>query len=247
MKMQLILTQKICVIDHLTSSTAVVLPIKRFIDIAHRKGTMILVDGAHAIGHVPIDIKNLDPDFYTSNFHKWLYAPRGCAFLYINKKYQDQIVPLSISHGQNYSLNSRFSFTGTRDYTPFLCLKSCFKFFDAIGGEEAHAYQRTLVREAYQLLITKWGTGGILTQYQDEYIGKFALIKLPNSNVDFPGNSVSEKAIHIQNLLYEKYKIENPFNVLNDELYIRISAQVYNELSDYEYLANSMLELFKIV
>jgi isopenicillin-N epimerase len=237
---------KICVIDHITSATGLVLPIKRFIDIAHKKGTLILVDAAHAVGHVPIDIKALGADFYTSNLHKWVCAPKGCAFLHIDKKYKDDIYPLCVSHGQNLSTSSRFIFMGTRDYSAFLCIKPSFDFFKYFGVEECHLYQRTLIREAYQLLISRFNTCGVLETYNDEYIGKFATIKLPLPNVEFPGKNNVEKSISMQNQLYEKYKIEVPFMVLNEEFYIRISAQIYNELSEYQFLADSLIELLNI-
>jgi len=238
---------KICIIDHLTSSTALIFPIKRFIDIAHKKGTLIIIDAAHAIGHVPINLRELDVDFYTSNCHKWLCAPKGTAFLYINKRYRDDIVPLTISHGYHQTLNGKFSWIGTRDISNFLCIKSSLEFYRTVGLEKWRAYTYKLLRDSYKYLCDVWGTKGLLTEYNDEYIGQFICIELPKPKVEIPGETDAEKAVYIQDTLYEKHHIEVPIIPLQERIYVRISAQIYNEFSDYVLLGDAIKEMFGLL
>jgi len=234
---------KICVIDHITSSTALILPVARFVEIAHRKGALILIDGAHAIGHVPLNLKELGVDFYTSNCHKWLCSPKGTAFLYVKKEHRNDIVPLTVSHGYNENFTGKFAWTGTKDHSSFLCIKPCIEFRKLIGLENWTNYTYSLVREAYKLLSKKWNTRGVLVEDNDLYIGQFMTILLPSPRKEIPGTT-SEKAIYIQDKLFNDYKIEIPLIQLQDKLYVRISAQIYNEISDYEKLGDAILEMF---
>jgi len=234
---------KICVIDHITSSTAIIFPIKRFIDIAHKMGTLIIIDGAHAIGHVPLNLRELDVDFYTSNCHKWICAPKGTAFLYVNKKHKDNIVPLSISHGYHQKFNGKFSWIGTRDFSNWLCIKSSIEFYKSVGMDRWRDYTYKLLREAYTYLTGLWKTKGVLTEFKDEYIGQFATIELPPPN-QIPGTSDTERCIYIQDKLFQSYRIEIPVMNIQGKIYVRISAQIYNELSDYMGLGDAIMEIF---
>lgn len=78
---------------HITSAPSITLPIKELIEMAHQKDIPVMIDGAHALGQIPIDIEELNPDFYLANAHKWLFSPRGSAFLYINPMFQNRIQP----------------------------------------------------------------------------------------------------------------------------------------------------------
>lgn len=78
---------RLAIVDHITSGTGLILPLSQIIDVCHAKDVQVCVDGAHAIGQVEIDLKGLEPDYYVSNLHKWLFASKGCAFLYVHKKH----------------------------------------------------------------------------------------------------------------------------------------------------------------
>lgn len=72
----------------------------------------VLVDGAHALGALPLNISSLDPDFYVSNAHKWLCCPKGVAFLYVRRELQSQVRPVVVSHGFGSGFSSEFVWTG---------------------------------------------------------------------------------------------------------------------------------------
>jgi hypothetical protein len=94
---------RVALFDHITSSTGLVLPVAELSALCAARGVLCVVDGAHAIGHVPIGLGAGQPlapvDFYCSNFHKWLFAPKGSAFLYVKKQHQKWLQPVVTSHG----------------------------------------------------------------------------------------------------------------------------------------------------
>ena len=109
----------VAIFDHIISETATILPVKALTQMARDQGLKVIIDGAHAIGQVPIDISDIQPDFYFSNLHKWLCADRvstkeflvfdeiqGCAFLYVSNSYRDVVRPLIISHGYNWGFQA---------------------------------------------------------------------------------------------------------------------------------------------
>ncbi|KAJ8299890.1 hypothetical protein KUTeg_021409, partial [Tegillarca granosa] len=111
-----------------------VLPVKRLTQLCKQYGVLSMIDGAHAPGQLPLNIPDLDADFYTGNFHKWVYTPRGCAILWIKKEHHDWVAPLVTSH--NYQRGNFLSFfmQGTRDDTPYICVPEALKFYKDMGG-----------------------------------------------------------------------------------------------------------------
>lgn len=105
---------RIAVVDHITSKPGVVIPIDKVIPILKRRNITVLIDGAHAIGQIPINITALDPDYYLTDCHKWLYAARGCALLYVKKEHQKSIHPANIhsNYRQPTDFHMEFYWTG---------------------------------------------------------------------------------------------------------------------------------------
>ncbi|MCA9519285.1 MAG: aminotransferase class V-fold PLP-dependent enzyme, partial [Myxococcales bacterium] len=115
---------RLVLVDHVTSMTGLVLPVGRIAAELSARGVDTLVDGAHAVGMLPLDLRALGAAYYTSNAHKWLCAPKGCAFLYVREDRRDALEPLVISHGYHPPagsaaprLHAAFDWPGTRDFT----------------------------------------------------------------------------------------------------------------------------------
>ena len=110
---------RIALIDHITSVPSVVIPIDKVIPMLKRYNISVMVDGAHAIGQVPINITALKPDYYVTNAHKWLYAARGCAMLYVAKEHQGSVHPAHINSGyrQPSNFHQEFFWTGNPNWT----------------------------------------------------------------------------------------------------------------------------------
>ena len=129
---------RLVLIDHVTSPTALVFPVGDIIKELRPRGIEVLVDGAHAPGMLPLDVKGLGAAYYTGNCHKWLCAPKGSAFLYLREDVRAKIRPLTISHGANSArtdksfLHLEFDWTGTADYTPYMVIPSCLRFLETL-------------------------------------------------------------------------------------------------------------------
>ncbi len=148
---------RLAVFDHIVSSPAMILPIKKLISIVHQKGANVLIDGAHSLGHLPIDLKDLDVDYFLSNGHKWLCTPKSAAFLYVKKSLQQGIHPTVISHWFNKGFFEEFSWTGTKDFSSLFTFHAGFEFRKLIGGDEKiMEHNNELCKWAVEALSSKW-------------------------------------------------------------------------------------------
>ncbi|XP_041348753.1 L-cysteine desulfhydrase-like [Gigantopelta aegis] len=231
---------KLAVFDHIPSNTPFILPLKEIIDICHEKNIPVLVDGAHALGSISLRLKNLKPDFYVSNAHKWFCGPKGAAFLYVDKTFQSVIRPVVISHGFGSGYNSEFIWTGLHDYSPFLALHTVLDFWQMLGVGVIQGYMHDLCRQAGGMLAKSWGTA--LAAPQDMF-GSMSLVRLPSSLFDNDDLVNYSKAEEIQNKLYHNYNIEVPIKCIENKLYVRISCHVYNSLGEYKKLADAVSEM----
>ena len=130
---------RIAVMDHITSASALVLPIREIVAACHARGVPVLVDGAHAPGHVDLDLTALDTDWYTGNCHKWLNAAKGCAFLWARRDRQADLHPVTISHGYGQGFVAEFDWTGTFDPSAYLSVGAALAFHARLGGSALRA------------------------------------------------------------------------------------------------------------
>ncbi len=149
----------VCVFDHITSQSAIVLPAAALCALCKSLGVRTVVDGAHAIGQIQeLNIPSLGADYYMSNCHKWLFAPLSCALLYCAPERQRGLRPLCVSHN-HYSQDwrARFFMQGTRDLSAYVVVPRALAFVrDELGLERAHIYCTSLLRWAADFLIAEW-------------------------------------------------------------------------------------------
>jgi isopenicillin-N epimerase len=225
---------RVAVLDHITSATALVLPLARMIGVCRVAGVPVLVDGAHAPAQIDLDLRDLGADWYTGNCHKWLCAPKGSAFLWAAPDRQADLHPVTISHGFGGGLAAEFDWTGTRDPSAYLCVGAAIDFHKRLGGAVLRARNRALAVEAAASLArrlgTEVGTDGALA-------GAMGLVRLPVS-----GPATQPHALALRARLMDA-GTDAPVHAVDGALWLRISAFAYNEMEDYERLAELVREV----
>jgi isopenicillin-N epimerase len=219
---------RIAVIDHITSPSGLVLPIADIIALCHTAGVPVLVDGAHGPGQVPLDLPTLDADWYVGNCHKWWSAPKGCGFLYARSDRKTELHPVIISHGYGAGFTKEFDWTGTVDPTAYLALPAALDFFARLGGPALMERNRLLAAEAGAFLAAKLGTE---VGARSEMAGSMALVRLP-----FDMSPTREAAVPVRAIL-QAAGTDCPVHGLAGGPWLRLSAYAYNEMADYERLA----------
>ena len=241
---------RILLVDHVTSATGLIMPLERIIPAVRELGIKVLVDGAHAPGMLPLRLAELSADYYTGNCHKWMCAPKCTAFLYVRPENQSNFHPLTISHGMNRPIGDssrfrlEFDWTGTRDMTGFCTLPTLIDYMRGIsdsGWAGIRARNHALVVEARDLICQALD---LESPCPVDMIGSLATICLPGlENIIGNGYQAIDP---LKEILRQQYGIEVSLSVWPSPAgrYLRVSAQLYNSLQDYERLISALrLEL----
>jgi isopenicillin-N epimerase len=222
---------RLLVIDHITSATAIVFPVSQIVKAARARGIAVLVDGAHVPGHLPLDVDAIGADWYTGNAHKWLFAPKGCGLLWTARERQAQTLPTVLSHGAPDGYTQAFDWIGTRDVTAWLCFDAAARFHDARGGESLMARNRDLAEQACALLASRLG---MLPTAPASMRGAMACLTLRPTLAD------SATVVGVMKHLRECCGAIVLVHLFQETLCVRISAQIYNEMRDYEALIDAL-------
>jgi isopenicillin-N epimerase len=242
---------RIALLDHVTSQTAVTLPMAELVRELDARGVDTLVDGAHAPGMIELNLQKLGAAYYTGNCHKWLCAPKGAAFLHVRQDKQKLIRPPTISHGANSARTDRtrflieFGWMGTTDPAAMLSVPEALRFMSTLlprGWKAIRERNRTLALAAREVLC---GALEIAKPCPDEMIGAMAAFPIP----DFSKRELANLALQPEPLrgrLVREFGIEVPSTPwpAPPKRLLRISAQIYNSLPQYERLASVLKVVF---
>jgi isopenicillin-N epimerase len=223
---------RVAVIDHITSGSALVMPLDRIVAACHDAGVPVLVDGAHGPGHIDVDLNSLQADWYTGNCHKWLCAPKGCAFLWTSAGRQAGTHPPVISHGFGKGYLQEFDWTGTRDPSAFLCAGSAVEFHEHLGGAAFRQRNIDLAADAATLIARRLNTEALDT----DCAGAMRLVRLP---VDHGADWAPVRGRLLQ------AGTDAPVHAIGGALWLRLSAFAYNELEDYARLADIVARVLR--
>jgi isopenicillin-N epimerase len=254
---------RVAMIDHVTSPTALVLPVDRLVPALQDRGIDVLVDGAHGPGQVPLDLGRLSPAWYAATTHKWICAPKGTGFLYVRRDRQGSIRPLAISHGANDTRTDRsrfrleFDWTGTMDPTGLLTVPAAIEGIADLmpgGWTSIRAANHELAARARDLLVeTLRATAGA----PDSMTGAMASVVLPIESRPRDEAARVRTAIDVglRSRRIEVPLIPWPSPWLIDSgdlpadtpvgLLVRVSAQLYNSLDQYERLVSVLAGLLE--
>jgi isopenicillin-N epimerase len=239
---------RLALLDHVTSQTGVVFPIAKLVDELSARGVDAVIDGAHAPGMLPLNLRQLGAAYYTGNCHKWLCAPKGAGFLHVRRDRQGAIRPLSISHGANSTRTDRsrflieFAWTGTSDPSAALSVPEALRFISSLvpGGWPA------LMQRNHELVLTGrkllCAALGVEVPCPDELIGSLASVPIPDGTGEQTAPSSPLYSDPLQGRLRAEFGIEVPIIPwpAPPKRLLRISAQLYNSTNDYERLAQAL-------
>jgi isopenicillin-N epimerase len=220
---------RLAVLDHVTSPTAVIFPVRELVAVFRAAGAPVLIDGAHAPGMLSLDVPSLGADWYTGNCHKWLMAPKGSGFLWAAPERQADTHPLVISHGFGHGFTAAFDWIGTRDPTAWLSVPAAIDFHERLGALALRERNAALAREQATRLAQAWKTE---RGAPDALTGSMAAVRLPLREP-----ATAERAQELRKRLFEDHRIEVPVTAFAGALWARISAHAYNRPADYARLA----------
>lgn len=229
---------KLIFISHITSATALIFPVKDVIKKAKELGVPVFIDGAHVPGHISLDLKDLQPDFYTGACHKWMMTPKGSTFLYIKRELQNQFDPLIVSWGYKSAMPSHSLFLdyhqlqGTRDISAFLTIPAAIEFMKVHNWTEVAKQCRKLVQDNAQRFCDLLNTQP-LAPVNDEFIGQMLSIPIQTNN-----------AVKLYRFLFDEHKIEIPVMNINNKFYLRYSINAFNSQEDLDKLFGALREAF---
>ncbi len=230
---------KLIFLSHITSPTALRLPVEVICKRARKAGILTLIDGAHAPGQIPLDLDQLGADFYTGNCHKWLLSPKGAGFLYADPYVQDHIKPLIVSWGYQVdpeiSSGSRYidllTWTGTHDPSAYLSVPKAIQFQNDNHWDQVQEDCHTVLVN----YLPKFSglTGYPILYHDDNQYHQMACIEIP----------MTKNLTSFKNVLYDQYNIEIPAIEWNHRHFLRISYQAYNQPENLEALLKALIKL----
>jgi len=230
---------RLVVIDHVTARTALVLPVAAACHACHARGVPVLVDGAHAPGAIPLDIPSLGVDWYAANLHKWAHAPRGCGILWAAPERQSIVHYPVVSWGRDRGFRAEFEHTPTADPTSYLAAPEGIALLREWGFDACVSYMHGLAWDAAAMLTSRWGTAFEIPR---QMVGTMVTVPLPDE-----AGTTDEAAEALRLALLLEDRIEVPLHASGGRLWVRVSAQVYNDRSDIETLADAVERRISVV
>ena len=231
---------RLALIDHVTSATAVVFPVTEIVTALHDRGVRVLVDGAHAAGMLDLDVPAVGADFYTGNCHKWMCAPKGAGFLWVKEPAADEVVPVVVGWGRSSvppgksQFHADFDWVGTVDPTAYLAVPTAIDLLESLhpgGWHGLRMHNHDLVCCGRDLALAALGATAPVAEAM---LGSMAALPLPPQ----VGRGTLERLLAERGIVAPVTTGASP-----EDRWLRISAQVYNSLPDYERLASALAGL----
>ncbi len=227
---------RLVVFSHVTSPTAIVVPVKDLCRVLREREIPICIDGPHAIAMQALDIKALDCDFYTASCHKWLCAPFGSGFLYAHPRVQSEVRPVVRSWGRplsdaSYNWRDEFLWQGTRDVSASLSVAAAIDFMTDMGLQRFRQHTHALASYARRRIGERTGLTP-LTPDSAEHYGSMVAVPLPDGDAD-----------QLQDDLWNHDRIEVPVIAWESQRLIRVSCHMYTTKQEIDLLVDALSRL----
>ncbi|EQC42412.1 hypothetical protein SDRG_00148 [Saprolegnia diclina VS20] len=239
---------RVAVLDHITSSGGLVLPLEKLIPMLRARGVYTLIDGANAPGQIPLNLRELRPDFYVGTTTKWLFGSKSSSFLFVDREHQSVIRPVVTSLGYNQGFLEEFAVQGTKDESNYLTIATSLDFYQNLGFARVFAHNKGLIDWASSYLATLWGTEPLLPPWQRSPF--VSAIRLP---IEWPAKKHAKEPLSadeklqvcefVIDILMDQCQIVTKVLPIQGQMYIRISAQIYSERSDFERLGSAITRM----
>ncbi len=225
---------RVLFLSHITSTTALVLPVAELARRARERGIVSVIDGAHAPGQIALDLAALGADFFAGNCHKWMNAPKGSAFLFARRAAQPLLEPLVVSWGWRPERPgpSRFvdehEWQGTRDIAAYLSVPAAIEFMREHDWSSVQLRCHELAARARDAVNGVTGRAAI-SAGSDPWFAQMATMALPPCDHEL-----------LQRRLWDEFAVEIPTFSWNGASYIRVSIQAYNDDADVATLVRGL-------
>jgi len=234
---------RLIVVSHVTSPTAMIAPVEASCAEARRLDVPVCIDGPHAVAMLPVDLRRLGCAFYTASCHKWLCAPFGSGFLYVNESFQETLCPAVRSWGLSLSgrpsrWQDEFLWGGTRDPSAFLAVPAAIRFLRHYGLDEFRDRTHALAQLARRRIVDRIGDHGLVPDSPEWYASMVSL-PLPPSDIA-PRSGLRDP---LQESLWSEYRIEVPVLTFRQQRFLRVSCHLYNTRHDIERLVQALESL----
>ena len=223
---------KLAVVDHITALTALVLPVTAIVAACHARGVPVLVDGAHAPGSLQLGMSSIGADWYVANLHKWAHAPRACGILWAAPDRQRDLHHPIVSWGFGQGFREEFEWNGTIDPTTYLAAPEGIALLGEWGFDAVIDYMHSLAWEAAHVLTDCWRT---TLETPRTMVGAMVTVPLPEA-----AGATDADAARLRLALLVDDRIEVQLHAWRGRLWVRVSAQVYNDRSDMVRLAEAV-------
>ena len=233
---------RLIVVSHITSPTAIIMPVQEICDRAKAMGIAVCIDGPHALAQLEVDLSQLNCDFYTASCHKWLCAPLGSGFLYASAPNHSRMHPINRSWGRLLPAiperwDEEFIWMGTRDPASFFAIPAAIKFMEKVGLESFRSRTHWLATDARKKLLDLFKTHGQTPATRQWYV-TMCEVPLPES--------CWSACPDLQSRLWSRHGIEVPVIQFEDRWFIRVSYHLYNTTADTEKLLDALSGELKI-
>jgi isopenicillin-N epimerase len=225
---------RLAIVEHITAQSALVFPLRETAARLKAKGVAVLADAAHAPGQIPVDIPSLGVDWYVANLHKWAWTPRSSGILWAAPERQADLRPTVISWGLDKGFKAEFDMLGTRDPSPHLSAPAAIDLMKEWGLEAIRAYNHNLAWTGANRLAERWQTA---FEVPEAMIASMATVPLPEAAGSTPGEAQA-----LRDALFFEDAIEVQMHAYRGRVWARISAQIYNDVNEFDGLAEAVVK-----